>query len=81
MAISVGDCVVKLGLDKTQFNDGMRKVGDEVDTSMGRVKKSTAIAGAAILAVGVAGLKLVADARKMNAELGQVGSYHKHDNG
>jgi hypothetical protein len=72
MAISVGDAVVKLGLDKTQFTDGMRKVGDETDAAMAKVKTSMRIGGAAILAVGVAGLKLVSDARKMNAELGQI---------
>ena len=72
MAISVGDAVVKLGLDKTQFTDGMKKVGDETDTHMKRVQSSMRIAAIAITAVGVAGLKLVADARKMNAELGQV---------
>jgi len=70
--ISVGDAVVKLGLDKTKFNEGMRNVADETETSMQRVQKGMRIAAIAITAVGIAGLKLVADARKMNAELGQV---------
>ena len=70
--INVGDAVVKLGLDKTKFNEGMRNVGDETDTHMKRVQSSMRIAAIAITAVGIAGLKLVADARKMNAELGQV---------
>jgi len=70
--INVGDAVVKLGLDKTKFNEGMRNVGDETGKSMNRVKDSMRIAAIAITAVGVAGLVLVDKARKMNAELGQV---------
>ena len=70
--ISVGDAVVKLGLDKTQFEQGMRKAGDETDAAGKRMQTGMRIAAIAITAVGVAGLKLVADARKMNAELGQV---------
>ena len=70
--ISVGDAVVKLGLDKTQFNEGMRSAGDETDASAQKMQKGMRIAAIAITAVGIAGLKLVADARKMNAELGQT---------
>lgn len=72
MAINVGDAVVKLGLDKTQFSDGMNKVADDTEKGAQRMQKGMRIAAIAITAVGVAGLKLVADARKMNAELGQV---------
>ena len=71
--ISVGDAVVKLGLDKTQFNEGMRSAGDETDASAKKMQTGMRIAAIAITAVGVAGLKLVADARKLNAELAQVG--------
>jgi len=72
MSISVGDAVVKLGLDKADLNKGMGQVADDTDKSMKRVQSSMRIAAIAITAVGIAGLKLVADARKMNAELGQV---------
>ena len=72
MSISVGDAVVKLGLDKTKFNEGMRSAGDETDAAAKKMQTGMRIAGAAITAVGVAGLKLVADARKMNAELAQT---------
>lgn len=70
--INVGDAVVKLGLDKTQFSEGMNKAADDTEKGAQRMQKGMRIAAIAITAVGVAGLKLVADARKMNAELGQV---------
>lgn len=73
MAISVGDAVIELKLVKTQFEDGFRKVGAEVDKSTREMQKGMRIVGIAITAVSVLGLKMVADARKMNAELGQIG--------
>jgi len=73
MAINVGDAVVKMGLDKTQFQNGMNQVTNETEKSTQRMQRGMRIVGAAITAVGIAGLKLVADARKMNAELAQVG--------
>lgn len=72
MAINVGDAVVKLGLDKTQFQQGMKQVGTETDAAAKKMQTGMRIVGVAIAAVGIAGLKLVADARKMNAELGQL---------
>ena len=72
MAINVGDAVVKMGLDKTQFENGMKQVSNETERSTKRMQTGMRIVGAAITAVGIAGLKLVADARKMNAELAQV---------
>lgn len=73
MSINVGDAVVKLGLDKAQFSEGMRKVGEDTKSSMQKVQTGMRIAGAAMTAVGIAGLKLTADARKMNAQLTQTG--------
>lgn len=73
MAINVGDAVVKLGLDKTQFQNGMNQVTNETEKGTQRMQRGMRIVGAAITAVGIAGLKLVADARKMNAQLAQVG--------
>ena len=72
MAISVGDAVIQLKLVKTDFEEGMRKVGAEVDKSAREMQKGMRIVGAAITAVSVVGLKMVGDARKMNAELGQL---------
>jgi len=72
MAINVGDAVVKLGLDKTQFNQGMNQVATETEKSAKRMQNGMRIAAVAITAVGVAGLKLVADAKKLNAQLGQI---------
>ena len=72
MAINVGDAVVKMGLDKTQFQNGMKEVSTETDTRLKKMQTGMRITAIAITAVGAAGLKLVKDARKMNAELGQV---------
>jgi len=73
VSINVGDAVVKLGLDKAQFSEGMKKVGEDTKSSMEKVQTGMRIAGAAMTAVGIAGLKLTADARKMNAQLTQTG--------
>ena len=73
MAINVGDAVVKMGLDKTQFDNGMKQVTNDTDARMKRMQTGMRITAIAITAVGLAGLKLVADARKMNASLAQVG--------
>jgi len=70
--ISVGDAVVKLGLDKTQFNEGMRSAGDETNVAGKKMQDGMRIAAIAITAVGVAALVVVDKARKMNAELKQV---------
>ena len=50
----------------------MKKVGTETDAAMKKVQTGMRIAGVAITAVGVAALKMISDARKMNAALGQV---------
>ena len=70
--INAGDAVVKLGLDKTQFENGMKQAADKTQQGAQRMQKGMRIAAVAITAVGLAGLKLVADARKMNAQLAQV---------
>lgn len=72
MAISVGDAVIELKLVKTQFEEGFRKIGSEVDKSTREMQKGMRIVGGAITAVSAVGLKLVADARKMNAEFNQM---------
>jgi hypothetical protein len=96
--ISVGDAVVKLGLDISNFKKGMTEAANSTKQSLEKIgaeARATAKAneeatkniaagwkkvmepiratGIAITAVGVAGLKMVSDARKMNAELAQVG--------
>jgi len=72
MAINVGDAVVKMGLDKTQFDNGMKQVANDTDARMKKMQHGMRMTGVALAAVGLAGLKLVADARKMNAQLAQV---------
>jgi len=63
MAISVGDAVLKLGVDTKDLDRGMKGVG-------ATFQKHQAVIGAAFTAIGAAGLKLVDSARKMNAQLG-----------
>lgn len=70
--INVGDAVVKLGLDKTQFSQGMKQVETDTNTRLKKMQTGMRITAVAITAVGLAGLKLVADALKMNAQLAQV---------
>jgi len=72
MSINVGDAVVKLGLDKTQFSQGMETAATDTQKSAKRMQDGMRIAAIAITAVGVAGLLMVKNARKMNAELGKV---------
>jgi len=72
MAINVGDAVVKLGLDKTQFNQGMKDAATETEKGAKRMQDGMRKAAIAITAVGAAGLLLIKKARDMNAELGKV---------
>jgi len=70
MAISVGDAVLKLGVDKTDFDNKMRGLDKNVKTSMQKLQSGLRIGGMAMTAVGAAGLKMVSDSKKMNAALG-----------
>ena len=70
--INVGDAVVKLGLDKTQYEQGMNQAADTTDKGAAKMQDGMRKAAIAITAVGVAALLLVKNARKLNAELGQV---------
>lgn len=55
-----------------QAKDEASKQVEGVSKSLDGMSKQLKIAGAAMTAVGVAGLKMVADAKKLNAELGQT---------
>lgn len=72
MAISIGDALLKLGVDSKGLDKGMKNAETNVKTASQKMQKSLMIAGAAFTAVGVAGLKLVDSARKMNAQLGVI---------
>ena len=72
MAISLGDAVLKMGLDKSEFDQSMTDAQRHVKSSAEKMQQGLRIAGAAFIAVGAAGLKLVDSARKMNAQLSQV---------
>ncbi len=70
MAISIGDAVLKLGVDTRGFDKSLQNSQRQVQSAMQKMQKSLMIAGAAFTAVGAAGLKLVDSARKINAQLG-----------
>lgn len=73
MAITVGDALLRMGVNKDQFErdiDGAQKL---VKDRMQKMQDGLKIAGAAFTALGAAGLKLAADARKLNADLATTG--------
>ena len=73
MAITIGDALLRMGVKKDDFErdiDGAQKL---VKDRMAKMQDSLKLAGAAFTAVGVAGLKMVADARKINAALETTG--------
>jgi len=72
MAISVGDAVIELKLVKTEFEEGFRKIGAEVDKSTREMRRGMLNVGAAITAVSGFGLLFIDRARKMNAALGDI---------
>ena len=72
MSIKIGDALLKLGVDKSEFDKSMSEASQHVKTSMEKMQTHLRVAGAAFMALGVAGLKMVSDARKLNAELGQT---------
>ena len=71
--ISLGDALLKLGVDKTGFDSAMKDVESSVKTAMDKVQTHLKAVGVAFTAVGVAGVKLVSDAKKLNAQLAQTG--------
>ncbi len=72
MGISLGDALLKLGIDKTDLDKGLKEVEANVKSAMEKVQTQLRMTGAAFLAVGIAGLKMSSDARNLNAQLGQT---------
>ncbi len=73
MAITVGDALLRMGVKKDQFErdiDGAQKL---VKDRMAKMQQALKMAGVAFTAMGAAGLKLVADSRKINAALEATG--------
>ena len=69
MAISVGDALLKLGVDASGLNKGMKDAEAQVTQSLQKMQTQLRVVGTAFTAVGIAGLKMVSDARKLNAQL------------
>ncbi len=70
MAISIGDAVLKITGDTKDLDKSLTDAERRTKEASEKMKKYLMLAGAAFTAVGVAGLKLVDSARKMNAQLG-----------
>lgn len=72
MPISLGDALLKLGLDKTEFDKAMKETSSKIESSLKGMQTQLRVAGAAFTALGAAGLKFVSDAKALNAQLGQT---------
>lgn len=72
MAISIGDVFAKLGLDTGEFNRSLEQSKQSLEGFVKNNEKNFRILGAAFTAVGAAGLKMVGDARQMNAQMGST---------
>lgn len=72
MAISLGDALLKMGVDKSDFDRSIQEAESNVKSAMDKIQTSLKVAGAAFTTIGAAGLKFVSDARTMNASLGQT---------
>ncbi len=73
MAITVGDAVMKLGLDSTQFDQSMSTLQTKVTSGFQKLQQNIVPISAGMAAIGAVGLKMADTARQMNAQLGQTG--------
>ena len=72
MAISIGDALLKVGVDTKDLDRGMDQASKNIQQGTDKWKGQLKAAGAAFTAAGVAGLALVASSKKMNASLGMT---------
>lgn len=72
MSISIGDAILKMGIDKADFDNAMKSMDEHIKSSMEKLQTGLKIGGAAFTAFGAAGLKMVSTARELNAQLGQT---------
>ena len=70
--INLGDALLKLGVDPSEFNKAMKGVQEQTKSVMEKIQGQLRAVGIAFTAIGVAGLKMASYARKINAELGQT---------
>jgi len=68
--ISIGDAILKLGVDSTALEQGMKQANQQVTSIAQKMQKALLPMGAAFTGMGAAGLKFVDSARDMNAQLG-----------
>ncbi len=73
MAISVGDAVLKLGLDSSGFDKSIAEVQTKTSSAFQKLQKNIVPVTAGMAAVGAAGLKMIDTAREMNAQLAVTG--------
>ena len=68
----LAELFVKIGADTAGLQKGLSGAETQIQSSSEKMRKALLPVGAAFIAIGAAGLKFVSDAKKMNAELGQV---------
>ncbi len=69
MAISIGDALLKLGVDKSDLDKGMREAEQQIDQSAKKMTANFTAVTASLAVLSAAGLKISADAREMSAAL------------
>jgi len=72
MSISIGDAILKIGVDKSDFDTAMGQMSANIQSSMQKLQAGFKVGGAALTAFGAAGLKVSDTARELNAQLGQT---------
>jgi len=72
ISINLGDALLRLGVDKSGLEKGMKDAESSVSSALQKMQGQLKAAGAAFTAVGAAGLALVSGSLKVNASLAQV---------
>jgi len=68
--ISIGDAILKLGVDSTALEQGMKQANQQVTSMAQKMQKSLLPMGAAFTAIGAGGLVMLSSTKKINAQLG-----------
>jgi len=69
MAFSVSDLMLKVGIDTSDLNKGLNNMTREVQDSVKKMQTNFRVMGAAMTAVGGAGLAMVESTKALNAQL------------
>jgi TP901 family phage tail tape measure protein len=72
MALSLGDALLKVGIDASQFNKDMEETDKRIKSMTEKWQTGLKVVGSAFTALGAAGLKFVNDAKDLNAQLGMT---------